>query len=315
MGTMNAKYAPGVTVYNNQLWLIYAGMGFDTYLYYANYDGTTWYGNERLPQLNGSIPQAGNSMGLSVFNGNLWCVYPGASGDLYYVYYDGTDWYGNEKISISGGGTPNSSSGVITTVYNNQLWVLFPGDSGDIYYATYDGSSWYGNQTLPSLNGGTPATSNSPGLAVFNDMLCTLYPGQGDLTSGKLYYTWQYNYTWSGNQEVPSVNGGTPASNASPGMVAFNGQLWAIFTGANTETLYYLNYDGSDWYGNAPIPQIGGSTPSSAQSAGVTVFNNQLWAIFPGTTGALNSVYYDGSDWYGNTTIDAGAVVERRNLG
>jgi hypothetical protein len=106
-----SNYNPGFAVYNNRLYLVYKGEGSNT-LYTAYFDGTRWYGNEKISDQPGKIsPESDYNPGVAVYDNRLYLVYKGeGSNTLYTAYFDGTKWYGNDKISDQPGGISPESN-------------------------------------------------------------------------------------------------------------------------------------------------------------------------------------------------------------
>ena len=102
--TPESTCAPGLAVFNNQLFMVYRSPNnFD--LNYATFDGNIWHGNSQISKQPGNPkpiqPESSCSPGLAVFNNRLFLSYKSPqNNDLNIASFDGT----------SGPVTPRSST-------------------------------------------------------------------------------------------------------------------------------------------------------------------------------------------------------------
>jgi hypothetical protein len=174
-GHIKAKslYSPGVAVFNNRLYLVYASSNLSKDVYTASFDGEKWYGNGKIREQPGAIsPQSHYSPGVAVFNGRLYIAYGGRdSGALYSAFYTGEKWTGNQKVSDETGTiAPKLGGTPALAVYDRKLRIVHKGAfSNSLYVETFDGETWSGNQKISEQPGGIQPESNfGAGMAVYS---------------------------------------------------------------------------------------------------------------------------------------------------
>jgi len=110
--TPESTCAPGLAVFNNQLFMVYRSPN-NYALNYATFDGKTWRGNAQISeQLGGISPESSCSPGLAVVGNRLVLIYKSPqNNDLNMASFDGTTWSGNTQIFNQPGGIhPESDS-------------------------------------------------------------------------------------------------------------------------------------------------------------------------------------------------------------
>ena len=207
---------------------VYKGMLYITYLdpsspeiYTASFDGTTWFGNEKIGDQSGGIdPESRYTPAICAYQGNLHIIYTGSwFNNLYSAHFDGINWYGNTEIANQPGGiSPKSSYSPGVGVFNNRLYMVYLGSYSRSFYSAYlDGTTWYGNTTIESQPGNlSPKSNYNPSLDVYRGKLYLAYKGSHLST---LYTATFDGTTWVGNTEISSQPGGiSPGSNYNPGI-------------------------------------------------------------------------------------------------
>jgi hypothetical protein len=252
-----SDYCPNIAVYKGLLYTVYKGAHSNT-LYAAWFDGTTWYGNTKISDMNGGIsPESNYNPGMVVYNNLLHIVYKGAhSNTLYTAAFDGNVWSGNVKIQDQGGNiSPETNYNPGTVVYNNKLYIVYKGaHSNTLYSAWYDGSAWGGNTKIKDQSGNIDPESNyCPNAGFYNGKLYIVYKGAH---SDTLYSAWYDGSAWGGNIEIKNQGGNiSPESNYNPGM-----SISAITPSSN-----------ADWMRNLPdtIPISEINIPGSHDAAAI----------------------------------------------
>lgn len=277
-----SNYNPGVTVFNNWLYLIYKGAHSNT-LYSCWYDGTKWNGNIKISDQLGKIsPESNYCPNAIVYKGLLFIVYKGASSNaLYSAWFDGTTWFGNKKISSQPGDiTPESDHNPGLAVFNDKLYIIYKGvDSDDIYTAYFQDATWHGNTRIKDQQGGiSPQSSCSPGATVFEGNMYIVYKGA---SSNDLYTAWFDGSSWHGNSKISDQGGHiTPESNYCPNAAVYNNSMYIVYKGAHSDDLYTAVFDGNTWSGNTEID--GNIDPESNYTpalsiSSVTPNNQSTW--------------------------------------
>lgn len=80
---------PALAVYNDRLYCVHRGGGYDQGLWWTRFDGTNWSTDTKLP---GQASQEGPA--LAVHNNHLYCVYRSMTNDpsLYWCRFNYTSW-------------------------------------------------------------------------------------------------------------------------------------------------------------------------------------------------------------------------------
>lgn len=291
----------------NDLTIVYKNIHSNN-LYTAHYDGSKWYGNNKISvQPDGSNLESHYNPGATVFNNWLYILCKSAnSNDLYVSWYDGNQWSGNVKISdMNGDISPESNYCPNIVVYKGLLCTVYKGaNSNTLYAAWFDGTTWYGNKKISDMPGGiSPESNYNPSMAIFNNQLYIVYK---DVDSNSLYTATFDGEKWSGNTKIQDQGGNiSPKSNYTPSIALFNNKLYLIYKDAHSNTLYLAWYDGSQWHGNTAIKdQDGNIEPESNYCPSATVYDGRLYITYKGPhANTLYSAWYDGSQWHGNIAI------------
>jgi hypothetical protein len=269
-----SNYTPGVTVFNNWLYILYKG-AHSNELYTSWYDGSKWNGNVKVSDMNGGInPESNYCPNIVVYKGVMFTVYKGAhSNTLYMAWFDGTTWFGNTKISdMDGDISPESNYNPGMAVFDNKLYIVYKGaHSNTLYTANFDGEKWRGNTKIKDQGGDIDPESNyNPGAVIFNDKLYIVYKGAH---SNELYTAWYNGTKWDGNTKIKDQGGDiNPESNYCPNAEVYNGDLYIVYKGAHSNTFYSARYNGTKWEGNTEVKdQSGKIDPESNYNPGLSV--------------------------------------------
>lgn len=238
---------PSLVVFQDLLWAVYKGEA-SADLYRAVFDGTTWYGNDRIRDMPGGIqPQTSEGAHAVVFNDCLYLAYKGAdTNDLYTAWFDGQTWHGNQKIRDQPGGiSPASNHNPGMGVYDGRLYLVYKGTGNDVLYvAWYDGTAWAGDVTIGSQPGGLdPESGYGPGVGRFDDRIYLVYKGKD---TDALYSAWYDGTTWGGDVRIEDQPGGiSPECNYNPDLASWSlAAQNASFSMVVTSDPQYPWYDG-----------------------------------------------------------------------
>lgn len=270
----SSDYSPGMATLHNWLYLIYKGRHSDE-VYACWFDGSKWYGNIKIKDMNGGVDiQSNYSPCLAAFDSWLFTVYKkSGTNDLYYTYFDGTTWYGPpiQLINKADGKAIQSNYTPGITSFRDKLYVVCKKpDSTDLHFASFDGMNWNGyTKIIIASNNSTPVADDNPGVTVYNDNLYITFKKSG---TDDLYYAWYDGTTWYGNIQITTSDNGNPGSNYSPNASAYNNNLYIVYKGDRSNTLYSAWFNGSSWSGNTKIKdQSGDIDPESDHNPGMIV--------------------------------------------
>jgi hypothetical protein len=273
--TPAAAIAPPVTGTLGRLTLVYKLAG-STDLWWVQSEASFWIDNVQIQNPDGTLltPKSDHSPALALGGNYLMMVYKAAnSNDLCFAQMSvdkdqEQKWHLGETVSsyINGLVAPRSNVSPSAVVYRNKLYAIYKGESSDdLYFFNYDLGTlqWSGNVKISSQPGPIEPKSNySPSLAVLNDRLYMIYksPNADDLN-----YAFFDGTNWAGNSLISGQPGGIrPESNSNPGIAVFNGLLYLIYRGPNSNDLNMATFDGTTWYHNTQIfKQGGGIHPQS----------------------------------------------------
>ncbi|RXT48110.1 hypothetical protein B6S44_23865 [Bosea sp. Tri-44] len=259
---------PAACLHNNRLCLVYATRG-DGDLYMSLYDGSTWYGNEKIGSIEGEVsPSSVRGPALITYNNTLYLIYisGGADHALRWSRFDGRRWQGDEAIVTVAGSTLKSNRSPAAVVFNDKLYLIYRGasvTSDKLYIAWFDGQSWNGDTSIGDQPGGVdPWSDEAPTAAVFNDKLVLVYKGA---TVPNLYISRFDGSSWSGDVELSDEPGGLDAkSDAGPRVLVFENKLWLIYCGHRNRSFFVSCFDGATWSGDVAVSnQAGNVDPES----------------------------------------------------
>jgi hypothetical protein len=160
-------------------------------------------------------------------------------------------------------------------------WKGVDGDTG-IYWSAYDGGNWSPQDGIPGRN-----TSLSPTLASASGRVYMAWLEAGDW----IYWSTLNTNTWSAKQTMPDrwtstgpALGCTPAGNL---MVAWKG-------GGDDTVIWWANFDGSAWSGQAYFQPLRHTSSMPSMSCG----KNPLTMVWrDATTNYIAWARHDGSRW------------------
>jgi hypothetical protein len=266
----------GLCSYNGLLYAVWKGETEDDRLFYSEFDGNSWSGQ----QLVGGNSSAGPA--IATFDGGMVLGWKGEVSDerLFFLQASGGVWSAQQQIPGVA-----SSIGPSLAEFNNALYAGWKGAGSDqaIWYASFDGAQWSPQATIPGV-----ATSVGPALCAYNGRLYAAWRGWNN--DQALWYAFFDGGQWSAQQVIPGF-----ASSVGPSLAVFNGQLFAAWKGVTgDESLWFSQFDGSTWAASQAIPGVGSSTgPALAE------FSGKLYAMWKGA-GSDQGLYYscyDGANW------------------
>lgn len=306
VANVSLSYAPGATVFNNELYVFYqggAGGQGDNSLYYDCLSATgAWAGSQQVPNVGITYSPA-----PVVYNNQLYVFHQGVlsgqpNNDLYYVSLTSTgDWNGDTQVP--GVGISYSPAPVL---YNDQLYVFHQGEGGGqpdgllFYDCLSSTGAWSGDTEVANLS-----ITYSPAVAVCSDKVFALHQGGGG--NGQFWFDVLNGSSWAGDTQVnPQVLSASPcAVNFSNVVYSFynqGGQLWCS-----------ANAGGAAIW--SPQIQVPGVILSGTPSA--VVFNDEIYVFYQGASnnGQLNYVTYNSGtgSWAAPVWINSGDGVLMEN--
>jgi hypothetical protein len=255
---------------------------------YAIYDGTSWTTLAQVPLGASNLVGSNVVTSCDPATGQFLATWRDITNTGYYATFNGTTW------TTPGTAIPiTSSSFILSTIFTSvdptsgQFLATWSDNTATGYYAVYDvtTSMWSTDTVIPAMAG-----------SIVNDIFTSF-----DSTTGQFLATWQnagalpyyaiYNPTmgmWTtGGTPLPeSVSAGTEIDV----FTSFNpltGQSLATWGDSNTDVLYSMIFDGTNWLTpDAPIPNNGSGSSNVFSSA------NSLTGQFLATWGGLNGLPY-----------------------
>ncbi len=267
--TPAAAIAAPVTGTLGRLTLVYKAAG-STGLRWTQSEGSFWINDQPIENTDGSLlpPKSDQGPAVAFGNNSLMMVFKAEnSNDLCFAWM-GPDkgqqtWHLGQTVSSYTNGlvAPKSNVSPSVAYFKNKLYAIYKGESSDdLYFFTYDLTTlqWSGNVKISSQPGPIEPKSNyAPSLAVFNDRLYMIYKGPN--TNGLNYAVFD-GTTWSGNSLISGQPGRiNPESSSNPGIAVFNGLLYLIYRGPNSNDLNMATFDGTTWAHNTQIFNLGGN--------------------------------------------------------
>lgn len=260
----DADASPALTVFNNQLYLMFKSTVDSTaghILYSTSTDGKTWTAQVQIPKALVSGWPA-----LATFGNTLYVVNQGADNDgtlWCTTTTDGTTWSSNVQIS-----TEKISGSPALTVFQNLLYLVYvpSGSEQPKYMTSSDGKTW---TTATSI---TCSLSESPALAAFNGKLYMVYQGAaGTGTRGQLWYSVFDGNTWGPSTWVPNtVENATPALAVFPGIPDTPGTLVCVQSRSDGTVYWQGLTDTNDITGLVTQFDIGNSADANAITFEIT---------------------------------------------
>lgn len=206
--------SPSMVVYNGTLYMVYVSSG-STDLYYACFDGTTWFGNVKICDQPGYItPKAKTNPGICVYQDKLYLFYNDSlTGVLHLAWYDGAHWCGNNPVltqtetSWPIQGFMPSGAGVFKGLLYLS-YVKYGNSNYPICTCTFDGTTWTDNDIISLQPGGcNPKTIFAAGLSILEDKLYLLYK-ERSAVSADLFSCHFDGKTWGGEAAIRDQPGG-----------------------------------------------------------------------------------------------------------
>jgi hypothetical protein len=202
---------PALAVFNELLYVIYKKAGAND-IYYAWFDGSTWFGDEVIEPSQGQAPQT--DQGLDA----VWCGSgPGQDGPsalrlvhrrpgnpaLWTTNFDGANWVEDLPIPTYANFQPRSNQNpALATLPNGALGLFYPDVStNQLRMARFDSTNgWTGDTVIRVPPNNTSLTSEySPAVTALNDRLCLIYK---QLATQDLYEAYFDGSTWSGGTKI-----------------------------------------------------------------------------------------------------------------
>ncbi|MFK4134781.1 hypothetical protein ACI2KR_21215 [Pseudomonas luteola] len=241
----------------------------------------------------------------------LAAIYKGEDTDnLRISMFDGRGWTLNQHIqSMNGRIDPKSGRSPAMCLMNNKLYITYKGSGNDdLFIAAYDGKEWAGDIKISEMPGGiSPKSSDEPAAVYFNGSMYLIYRGKG---SNEIYYARFDGGKWYGDQKIEIADGAkfrTPQTNHGMDAAVFQNKIWVLYKAADGKDIFWMNFDGSHWYGDVRIKSSSGGRvdPRTEDSnPGLVVFRDRLMALYRGVGNEyIYYLSYDGNTWNGDARI------------
>ena len=248
----------------------------DENLYWCTYNGSFWTGDTQFS--NGA--KSTSAPALCVFNGILYCVHRGNSGNnnLWYCFFDPATkvWSVDAPMQADN----KSGDAPAMAVYNGGLYCVHKGgnDNG-LWWCYYDPATMMWSPDAPFYFGNK--TNSPPALAVFNNTLYCVHRGDNDQ---QLYWCKFTNNGWTGDVAFQQGN----MSGRGPSLFVKDGVLNCVHRGQqdrvrSSELQGQLLYacssnDGETWTLDLPFP----NGNKSADSPAVANYNGAVVCVHRG---------------------------------
>ena len=239
---------------------------------------STWSGGGEI-KFDGKNLESSEGPVAAMYNGQLYMVYKGNEKNyIHLAVYDPSSatWISNQKIKDMPRGDiidPETTKSPAVVVWNHVLNIVWKkAGSSSIHSAWWNGSYWSGGGaiTIPSP-GENPETNEGPALALYGDGLVMVHKNKDNN-----YIDWEQcnaDGVWSGGHRIvvsDHPDSKYPQTNKRPALVEYNGLLYLLYKGGNTENILQSTFDGTDWKGNNVVlgPDITSEGPGPAQFQG-----------------------------------------------
>ncbi len=287
--------APGVAVFENQLYCFYQGPNNNGELNYSLCT-TDWTWSNPPAPLN-MIELSGSPTG-AYCNNTLFCLYPD-DGLLFCSLYDSTESVWSPPFPLPNVYPLGSACAVAYTPPSataDQLYIFYQsgssGQVGELWYVTYDPSS--GVVSAPTQVSGVNMMGN-PSALVFTP---------SGSTSAQLYVFYQSSggcsYSVFDGTSWTAGTTGIELAN-SPSATVFSDQIYVFYQGATNNGLYYTLSSGSSWSAPSSLPST-----SLSGSPSAAAFNGSLYVFHLSSGGT--ELYHNvltGSTWAGDTQVSS----------
>ena len=176
------SHTPALSVYGNNLSLVWKGKNKDERLFYSKF-----YDNGWSPQtLTSGDRGTSHAPALAVYKDKLYMVWKGKGDDvrIFYSVFDGNTW--SPQLLTSG--DRGTSHNPAIAVYHNELYMVWKGKDSDvrIFFSTFDGMTW----SPQFLTSGDRGTSEGPSLAVCGNRLYMAWKGKDD--DPRIFFSYLY---------------------------------------------------------------------------------------------------------------------------
>jgi len=279
-----------------------------------------WHGNTQVKTPQGT-PETSHGPALATLGNTLYSMYVGQGEKNLWMASASSSSFPNfttnQQIKISSKNVPLSSYRPAVAVLNGIIHMVYVGEGGsNLWWSWFDGQSWAGNLELP-YSGGNP----QPALAALNGKLHLVWhnfvPAVTETIDKQVIVLQpQHDYILhsvydsreplqvSSWQTQPAIGDGAQL----PALAAYNGTMYLILSQVGGTGLLKSKFNGQTFPGWSNFT-ITGSSPASAGGAALSVFNNQLYVVYPGEDGHnLWYAYIDTLDVAaGNIQIKTGS--------
>jgi hypothetical protein len=206
--------SPSIAVFKGTLYMVYVSPGSND-VYYACFDGTTWFGNVKICEQSRFIaPQTKTNPGICVYDDRLFIFYiDSRSNVLHVAWFDGAQWYGDDPVLIQTEiswpiqGFMASGVGVFKGLLH-LAYVNYGNPKYAICTCTFDGKKWTDHHSISLQPGGcNPKTLLATGLGILEDKLYLVYRDL-NAVSADLFSCHFDGKTWGGEAPIGDQPGG-----------------------------------------------------------------------------------------------------------
>jgi hypothetical protein len=250
------------------------------------------------------------SLAVAVFKGRLYVFWkgPGKKGRIYSAYMnEREEWLGLNMVNLDRkkDGSDDyvfqnfTDCSPAVAVFNERLYLLWKGaENGHIYSAYMNkDEQWIGpNMVNLDRQDFKTFTNGSPAVAAYNGLLYLIWKN-----AEHMYYAYHVegmplDKQWAGGWMVNPL-GGTPSTDLSPALVAFDGKLYAAWKGSKHNSIWFTS---GIPHNNPQDPELEWSPQTrfvvpgeTMRSPALATYNGRLYNLRTGDPGGdENSIFY-----------------------
>ena len=258
---------PSVTVFNNELELVYYDKGQGN-LRHGFTSGGNWFKFENMDGNPGSIANyngdVGNTSVITKMGGSLQLFYyDRGQGNLRHGRTDNTGWH-FENLDGNVGSIANSVSDLglnpVAMMYGDTLQLFYyDRGHGNLRHAYANNTGWH----FENLDGNRGSMANydsdvgaNISMTILNDALHVFYY---DKSQGNLRHGWSDNLGWHFNNQdgnVGSIGNNNTDTGVNSAVTAYGSSLQLWYYDRSTGHLRHGRTDGNTWYSETLGPTI-----------------------------------------------------------
>ncbi len=283
---LQSTEGPAVTVYQNQLYMLYKGQSSDD-IWQAVYDPASgWISNQKIKDLSSIAPKTNKSPSVAAQGDSLYLVYKdNDSNDIRQAVLTNGTWTGDQKIKDISAISPQTDNSPYLTTFGSELVMVHKASGKDeLHWARFNGS-WYSDDQV-QVSDQTVETNKTAGRHRINGALYLLYKGAH---TNDLYQSVYQNDAWSGNVNIKDLPDTVvnPESDEGPGVVRFGSAVYMFYKGEALDDLYVALFPGYAWGGNEKLSDISSIQPQSNRSPMACQLGDTLYLLYKGESDTL----------------------------